>query len=388
MTAILHPDSLMQDPRLARLGKSGRDLVLAFADALTNGGGDRVPVLKDWQRLAKADPSATDVHVSTELTDMSVAFIQDMSGSLAAGQGVVPVRFVAGQFNQYDRGDWNRIDELASRRGPGAESAGGGFKVTQGNYSCIKRAWHKDVDEDLMANQQVGSPVDDAMVYVLTQLLLLREKVFVTSLLTTGIWTENTEQTGVAAAPGANQFLQFDVAASIPRTVFSGQAITIHQQTGRWPNVLALTPFVLKGILLNAEVVDAFKHTVAGATPDLVALAKTLVAPAVAGFTPPRVVVAGMMETTSAEGAADTFAYMAGKVALLAYVDPRPSLRTPTAWSVFAWEGLLGSNAYGVRMKDFELVRNAVPHRIEGEMSFDIKKVAGSLAVFFNSAVS
>src|ERR1051326_6298985 len=389
--SLLHPDRMMQEPRLARLGKRDRELVLAFLDALGTSRSPEVPVLKDWQRFTKANPTPTDVHVSTELTDMTVAYIQDMSNSAAAGQGVVPVRNVAGQFNLYDRGDWNRIDIEAARRGPGSESAGGGFKVAQGSYSCITRAWHKDVDEQLMGNQIAGDPVDDATAYVTQQLVLIRELVFATNLLTTGIWTGSTgggDFTGVPGAPGANQFKQWDQSGATPREDLSLQAVSIHQQTGRWPNVLVLSPFVLKALLLSAEIVQVFQYTTAGAVPDLDALAKALVSPAIAAYTPPKITVAGMTQTTSAEGVADTFAYIAGKVALLAYVDPRPSLRSPTAWAVLGWEGLLGANAYGMRIKDFELPRNGVPHRIEGEFSFDIKQVAPFLGVFFNTAVS
>src|SRR5256885_9852522 len=104
--SVLHLDELMQAPRLARLGKSRGDWVRAFADAL--GGppqADDEPILKGWERLAKANPTPGDVHVSTELTDMSVAYIQDMSNSAAAGQGVIPVDNIAGQFNIYDKGD-------------------------------------------------------------------------------------------------------------------------------------------------------------------------------------------------------------------------------------------------------------------------------------------
>jgi hypothetical protein len=396
---MLTPDDVMLDRRLGRLSKRDREFALAFFENLEKGSrkhGD-VPLLKDWRRLEKANPTPGDIHVSTELTDFTVAYIQDMSASAAAGQGVVPVQNVAGQFNLYDRGDWNRIDELASRRGPGAESAGGGFKVTQGSYSCITRAWHKDVDEQLMGNQIAGDPVDDATAYVVQQLVLIRELVFVNNLLTTGIWTGSAAMngggaggdiTGVAAGPGAGQTKQWDQAGATPREDLGLQAISIHQQSGRWPNVLCLSPFVLKGLILSAEIQQAFQYTTAGAVPDLDALAKALIVPAIAGYTPPKIVVAGMTQTTSAEGAADTLAYLAGKVALLAYIDPRPSLRTPTAWAVFAWAGMLGANAYGLRMKDFELPRNAVPHRVEGEYSFDIRQVAAFLGVFFNTIVS
>lgn len=399
MVAQLSPDRLMQEPRLRDLSKADRELALAFLDSLSSTRGrDQVPVFRDeWVPLTKANPTPTDVHVSTELTDMSVAYLQDMSNSVAAGQGIIPVRNIAGQFNLYDRGDWMRIDINAARRGAGNESAGGGFKVTQGNYSCLTYAWHKDVDEQLMANQLAGDPTDDATAYVTQQLVMIREAIFVANILKAAIWTGSVnlngggaggDLTGVPGAPAAGQFKQWDQASSTPREDLSTEALGIHQNSGRWPNVLVLSPFVLRGLLLNAEIVSAFQYTTAGATPDLEALAKALIAPAISSYSAPRIVIAGMTNATSAEGVADVMAYMAGKVALLAYVDPRPGLRTPTAWSVFAWESLLGDAAYTIRMKDFELPRNAVPHRVEGEMSFDIRQVAPILGVFFTAAVS
>jgi hypothetical protein len=388
-------DELMQDPRIGRLNKSGRDLVLAFTDALGGGGSRRSGselLLKDWHRLAKADPSPSDVHVSTELTDMSVGYAQDFSRAAAGGSSLFPVDRQAGQFNIYDKGDLYRVDINASRRGPAAESAGGGYKITQGNYSCIVYAWHKDVDEQLMAQQIAGDPTDDATFYVTQYLMLLREAIFAANLLKTGLWTGGTggatDQAGVAAGPGANQFLQFNAVGAVPREIFSAQAVSIHQNNGVWPNTLVLAPQVLAALLLNAEIVQAFQYTTAGAVPDMQALAKTLVSPSVAGFTPPNIVIAGGTGTTSLEGAADTFAYFAPKAALLAYVAPRPGLRIPTAYTVFAWSGLLGSNAFGIRMKDFELPRNGVPHRVEGEAAFDIKAVAAALGCYFTTAVA
>ena len=164
----------------------------------------------------------------------------------------------------------------------------------------------------------------------------------------------------------------------------------MHQRTGFWPNALVLSPFVLRGLLLNAEIVSAFQYTTAGAVPDLVALAKCLFANLTAHgvLEIPRVLVAGGTATTSAEGVADTFAYIVGKVALLAYLNPRPSLRAPSAYYTFSWKGLLGANAFGGRIKDFEIPQIAVPHRVEGEMAFDIRKVAADLGQFFAAAVS
>lgn len=389
MKALLAPDSLMQDPRLKNLSKQDQEFALAFLEGLQKTRGHAAtPDIGDWTRFAKADPDISAVHVSTELTDLSVAYFQDAAMFQAASGAEVPVKPVAGQFNIYDRGDLFRINPDDARRGVATESYGSGFKITQGAYSCIKYAVHKDVDEDLQAQQAAGDPVDDALSDVTQKLMMIREKVFAANCMGLGIWG-GTDQTGVPGAPGANQFKQWDVAASTPREDLTLQTVNLHQRTGFWPNALVLSPFVLRGLLLNAEIVQAFQYTTAGAVPDLVALAKCLFANLTAhGAEIPKVLVAGGTATTSAEGVADTFAYMVGKVALLAYLNPRPSLRAPSAYYTFSWAGLLGANAFGGRIKDFEIPQIAVPHRVEGEMSFDIRKVAADLGQFFTAAVS
>lgn len=98
--------------------------------------------------------------------------------------------------------------------------------------------------------------------------------------------------------------------------------------------------------------------------------------------------IAGGVKTTSAEGATDAFDYIVGKQALLAYVDPNPSLRSPTAWINFAWTGLLGANAFGFRFKDLSDEFKAIPHRVEGDAAFDIKRVAVELGTHFGTAVA
>jgi len=386
---MLTADRAVQDGDFKGLAKGDREFVLAFLDQLSKQRaiGENVAI-GDWQRIAKADPDFTSPHVSTELTDLSIAYFQDATMFQAAAAAVVPVKFVAGQYNQYDKGDLFRVKPDDARRGPGAPSQGSGFKITQGTYSCITYAWHKDVDEQLMANQATGDPVDDALAYVTQILMLIREQIFVNACLATGIWN-SPDQTGVSGAPGSNQFKQWDLSGATPREDLSLQAINMHQRTGYWPNALIISPFVLRGLLLNAEIVAAFQYTTAGAVPDLVALAKCLFANLTAhGREVPRVLVAGGTGTTSAEGVTDTFAYYAGKVALLAYLNPNPGLRAASAYYTFAWQGLLGANAFGGRIKDFELPEYGVPHRVEGELACDIRVVAATLGQFFATAVS
>jgi hypothetical protein len=390
---MLNVETLFQDPQfdaLKRIDKSGRDLVLALVEGLAKQPAPMAPdpLLKQWERLRKDNPTPGDVFVSELLTTLSIAYFQDAAQFAASGVTPIGVQQQAGQFNQYDRGDLWRIGSVDdARRFDNQESSGAGFKVTQAAYSCVLYAKHKDVGQQLMANQTTGDPVTDATRFVIQLLMIIREQVWATNLFATALW--GIDRDGVTAAPTGEEFIQFDQAASTPITVFSTDAVRLHEKIGVWPNNLTLSPHVLRELLLHADVRDAFKHTTAGAVPTLQALAAALVAPSVAGASPPSIRIAGGIKTTSAEGAASiTTAYIAGKHALLSYLDPSPGLHAQTAWSVFGWQGLLGANAFGIRINDFPIREKATLHRIEGEMGFDAKLVDAAEGVFYESAVA
>ncbi len=383
-------DRLFQDPKLSKLGKGGRELVLSFAEALgqagTPQGGTSIANPAIRELIARSQPTLGDVHVSTELSNLSIAYIQERGQFLAGSTGVFGTAKESGFYTEYDRGDMFRITPDDAIRAPGSESAGSGFKVKQtSSYTVQVYSYHKDVDEQLMAQQSVGDPVDDAVGYVTQILLILREIVWDANIMTTG-WGLDKE--GVSTGETGDQFRQWNDAASTPRRDIGAQAVRIHSVTGFWPNTFVVQPNVLLELLLHADVVDAFKHTTAGATPTLDALAATLVPPSISGGGAPRMAIAGGVKTTSKEGATDAFDYITGKQALLAYVDPNPGLKTPTAWINFAWTSLLGSNAFGFRMKDLQDEFKAIPHRIEGDAAFDIKRVAPALGTHFRTAVA
>ncbi len=393
---MFRTDDLLHDSKLSALGKSNRELVLAFVDALTHGHVTKAAgggALANWERLTKADPDPTTLHVSTELTDASLMYTQDAGMFAASSQGFLPSNVPAGKINRYNKGDMYRVDPAMALRGPRAESAGIGVKVDQLPYSCQVYAVHEDVDEQQQATQIVGDPVDDANMVVNQNILIIRDSVWVAKVFGAGLW--GIDLAGVPGAPGGGQFKQWDQASSTPREDLSAQALAIFAKTGMWPNTFTVTPPVLRGLLLNAEIVTAFQYTTAGAVPDLVALAKCLFMPAMEAAqaggmaaSQPRIAICGGIQTTSDEGQADVFGYLGGKAALLAYVAPRPGLRAPSAYYTVGWTGLMGSNALGIRIKDFPLERNAITHRIEAETAFDIPITGADLAAFFATAVS
>jgi hypothetical protein len=74
------------------------------------------------------------------------------------------------------------------------------------------------------------------------------------------------------------------------------------------------------------------------------------------------------------------------KTALLCYRAKTPSLYTPSAGYIFAWESY-ASNAYGVAIKRFRL-EHLESDRIEGSLAFDAKVVAPDLGALFVNTVA
>lgn len=236
----------------------------------------------------------------------------------------------------------------------------------------------KDVDDQIRANADAPLNLDrDATEWVSQQMMLDREKRWVNSYFKTGVWT--TDLTGVAAAPGAGQFLRWDDANSTPVEDVTGAAVTMMQATGYKPNTLVLNPLVYNALKNNADIIDRIKYTQRGVvTTDILASL----------FDVDRVMVANAVENSAAEGATDAIDFIATtKGALLVYANPRPSILTPSAGYTFGWTGYFGAGNGGQRIKRFRMEQLA-SDRIEGELAIDPKLVASDLGIFFTTAIN
>lgn len=323
-------------------------------------------------------PTASDVHVNAPLTNVSVAYIQAAENYVADKVfPVVPVQKQSDRYFVYSKADFFR-DE-AKVRAPSTESAGGGFGLDNTpNYFCPLTAFHKDVDDQMRANADAAlSPDRDATEYVTQVMLIRRDKQWATNYFTTGIW--GLDLTGVAAAPGANQFLQWNDALSKPCQVIRGEVTRIGIATGKKPNVLVLGATTFTNLCDNPDVLDRIKYTQRGnVTEEILASV----------FGVQKVVVAMATHNTALEGAAAAMsAIVNSKAALLVYANPTPSLMQPSGGYTFAWTGLLGAGAQGNRIKRFRM-EALESDRIEGEMAFDTKLVASDCGTFFATAVA
>jgi len=324
---------------------------------------------------------AADVHVNTPLTTMSVAIMQDRSKFIASSAfPVVPVLKQSDVFYTIPRGAFNRIE--VGPLGEGEAPRRAGYTLTTDSYRCDPYGLGHLVTDRARANADAAVNLDfNATEYLTTQVLLNREKRFANAFFATSVWT--SDQTGVTANPGANQFLQWNDANSTPIENIRARATAIHQRTGRRPNTLILGRQVFDQLLNHPDIVDRVKYgQIAGgpAMANLNILAQI--------FEVDRILIGDAIENTAVEGVTDSHSFIFGKAALLVYSPPAPGLNTAAAGYNFVWRGMDGTGATGVRVLQR---REPVSNRadlFEIEDYFVFKQIAADLGQYFASAVA
>jgi hypothetical protein len=320
-------------------------------------------------------PTTQDVHVDVLLTQISVAWIQAQTNYVAdSAFPIVAVDKQSNRYLTYNKGDWFRSEVQA--RGISAESVGGGWDIDNTpTYYAMVYAIHKDIDDQIRANADMD--IDrDATEWVTQQLLLKKDIQWAQNFFVPAVWTGALA--GVAAAPTAGQFIQWDLANSHPINDIMGAVITMSELTGLRPNKLVLGPHAYNVVRNHVDVLDRIKYTQRGfVTTDLLA----------ALFDVGEVLVPFVVQNTAQKGAADTMQFLYGRSALLLYTVDAPSLLKATAGYTFAWDGYAGAGAFGNRISRFraDLLRS---DRVEGEMAYDMRVIAPDCGTFFATCVS
>lgn len=318
-------------------------------------------------------PQPTDVHVNRPLTNISIAYLQDQSDFIATKVFPnVPVKKQSDTYFEYPKGQWFRSD--AKPRGLGQESAGSGFNIENtGSYNAIPQALHKDIDDQLRANQDQPIDLDrDGTEFVTRGMALRREKDFTETYLTTSLWTGSS--TGTDITPST----LWDASSSTPITDLRTEIGSVKSKTGFRPNTLVLAEDVWLKLQDNADFLDRIAITQRKiVTADLLAAVLNI----------DKVLVAGAVQNSAAEGVTPDMGWLLTKDAFLCYAAPRPSILHPSAGYVFSWTGYLGASKDGHRILRFRM-DHIHSDRIEGEMAYDMKLVASDLGVFFNNCIS
>jgi hypothetical protein len=322
-------------------------------------------------------PTISDVHIDAILTNISVAYMQRAENMIADKVfPVVPVDKKSNKYFTYDKNDWFR-DE-AQRRAPGTESSGGGYNLSTDTYSADVFAFHKDVDDQTLANADTPlNPLREAAEFVTSRLLLRREVQFISDFMTTNVW--GTDVTGVSASPSSTQFYQWnDYTNSDPIEDIEEAKESILSTTGYEANTLVLGYQAFRQLKNHPDVVDRYKYTTSSViTEEMMARL----------FGVDRILVAKSVKASNEEGLTPAYGFNFGKAACLLHVAPNPGLMTPSAGYIFAWTGVSGGLGSTIGTSQFRM-ESLKAARIEAEVAFDNKVVGADLGYFFASAVA
>jgi len=322
-------------------------------------------------------PTPSAVHVDQPLTNVSVAHLQAQQNFAAMRTfPIVPVEYRSDLYYKFDRGDFNRDD--AQKRAPGTESAGSGYGLNTGSYNCAVWAYHKDVDDQVLANSdQALRPFENATQFVTHKILIRMDRDWANQFFTTGVW--GTDEDGSGA-----DFTQWDdYANSNPiQDIRRGQD-GVAEKTGFVPNKLTISRKMFTTLLDHPEIIDRIKYGQVSGGP-AVANAQTLAA--VMGLD--EVVVDSAVYNSADQGQTDSHSFVLGKNALLTYSPGSAGLETPSAGYTFAWRGFMGGvNDMGFAIKRFRIEEREA-ERVEGQGAWDHNVVSADLGYFFANAIT
>ena len=309
-------------------------------------------------------PGIADVHVDGLLTQLSIAYIQKEKDFVASQMGkAIPVRKQSDIIPRYSKNDFFR-DE-AQKRAPASETAGSGYTVdTSNKYFTEEYGFHKDIPVEIRLNQDTPFNTDnDSRIYVTQKLLIRGDVLLADAIFKTGVW--NTDITPVD--------LWDDYGLSVPIIDIEAGKDAIHKVTSYDPNRLLMGREVWTQLKHHPLLLERFKYTQAGIiTRELVSRVVEV-----------DIVVAQSIRATNVEGADEAYTYNFGKNALLTFVNPRPSLLTPSAYYSFRW-----INEFGRQMTIRRLMNKWKRfERIEGFFNIDHKVISTDLGYFFNNVV-
>lgn len=318
------------------------------------------------------------------LTDFSYGLMHDDTTFVAgAASSRIPVTQESGKFNIYPPGYFWR-DE-AKVRPLGGRPAQVGYAVKDGTYNAEEWALEHVIDDRIRRNARDQMRLDENGTRLLTGKQMIRaDRLWVQNFFAAGKW--GMEVTGVAAAPGIDQFLQWGDAASTPISDIEDYKELIRAATGMEPNTLVLGSNVRKALKNHPDFIERVKYTSSAAITNntmaaLFEIENVRVARALYNAADERM-------PGDDDGGTD-LRYIADKNAfLLAYIDPNPSVDSPTAIANFAWDALVPGQTNdmgGVISRGRD--DRAYSDWFHSRHAFGLQKVSDDLAVFGKTAV-
>jgi len=312
-------------------------------------------------------PTQSQVHVDAILTNMSVAYMNEMDSFVASRVfPTISVNKQSDKYFTYSQADFYR--DQAKVRADGTESAGSGYSLSTDTYSSSVWALHKDIGDQVRANSDTPLDPDmDATRFLTHQMMIRQERDWATNYFTTSVWGNDSTPSTLWDATGSDPI--GDIQTGIN---------TILSDTGYLANTLVLSYNAYKTLRNHPDFVDRYKYTSADSiTPELIGKVLDL----------PRVMVMKGVYNSAAEGATASYAQVGDKDALLCYVAPSAGLMTASAGYNFVWNGVGGGLGTSVAVSKYRMDWLRAD-RLEIESAWDFKVVSSNLGYFFSNPVA
>lgn len=320
----------------------------------------------------------SSVHIDQPLTNLTLAYAQEQSNFIA--DKVFPTVGVQRQSDKYyiyDRANMNRTGDV-KKLAPRTEVNRIGMSISNSSYYADVYGLGMDFDEQTLANEDAALDIRSAGAQTLmTRLMIHREEQFAASFFAAGIW-------GSQSTPSN---LWSDYTNGTPITDVTTARRTMQLKSGGFkPNTMVVGKEV-RDILINHP--DILARLNGGATVSNTALITNAKLAEI--FEVENFYVMEAVKNSSAEGVAESNAFIGGKHALLVHTPSSAGLMTPAAGLTFAWNNIPGVSNLGVTVESYSddaLRRQQVAEHIQVKMAYDMKVVGADLGYFFNSAVA
>ncbi len=327
-------------------------------------------------------PTGRDLHVDALHSQISIAYMNEPSSYIA--NQALPVIYSNKQSDliaRYGKSDWFR-DE-SKKRAKLTESAGGGFALEDPiPYFCDEWAFHFDISEDDIRNEdEVFDVEDDATQFTTEKIRIKEEVLFGTNYFKTGIWTSDLE--GQTDTPSTNEFKCWDEDGSYPISDVGNAKLVMRALCGKIPNILIVSEKVHMILKNHSTMLSRIQYTQTGMmTEQLIARLLEI----------DKYLVARAIRATSAEGEEDDLSYILNQYgALLLYAPDRPSKRRPSAGYIVRWNRPVNGGIEGERLEstvrkfDLPLIGG---RRIETSVYEQMMQIAPDCGIFFNNAIA
>lgn len=309
------------------------------------------------------------VHVDKMLTNFATGYVNGEP----IGLSLLPPVNVAKQSDKYwkfGREEWR--PEYNDVRAPGTEAHEiAGRTLSTDTYFCEEKSLEVAVTDEELAN--ADSPLDarrDATMHVVGQLQMAQEARMATLLSTAGTYASgNTSAAGYHWHDYTNSDPIADVRAM--REVIFGK---IHLE----PNVLMIPRPAFIALLDHPDLVDRVKYI-----KDTTGR-QSMQAVMAALFEVDRIIVPTMSYTNTHEGATASYTLTWPTAAILAYVNPNPSMRSQSFGYTFFWPYSEAGGARTPVERWYEVKRKA--EVIRASMRYDYK-VTNNEAAYLLTAV-